>query len=816
MSLQVLRFQRELLEAALRLASGATIDDLFHSIAPVALDIFALRRLSLQTNGGIRREIGGAAALANAAHSRIFSVVADGRDLGAIEVETVCAEANTTLVGAIQQLAALFSVALARDENVQRAAVQGDEWRSLFDEHPAPLLVYALNSAEILAANSAFCERYGYDPDELPGRRFTEVCIPDAHYNEQDSEMSNPAVRCRHYKRDGTRLDVEVTTRYCLWMGRTACIALINDITSRTRIERRLVQSEQRLERVQEIGGVGIFEVDLRTGHRYWSKELRRQFGYGEDCDPPCTPNLDATFVHPNDRELVRGAYEQAVKERSTCRVDHRVVQPSGAVLWLQLQADFDYDERGDPIRAIGTTVDITDGKSAEAQLAFLAHYDPLTGLTNRSNAMARLQNLIQVARRKRLTPALLFIDIDHLKEVNDTMGHDAGDQVLIEVGRRIGDVLRENDCVARMGGDEFVVILADSTDSQNAQMVARRIASAVQKPMLIADQQIVLTCSIGIALFPTERIDVETLVSRADMAMYQSKRDGRNRISFYEDEMLRAMVQRFETETELRRALERNEFSLLYQPIVSISKGKVTGVEALIRWHHPSGIRLPVDFIGVAEESDVIGGIGAWVLREACLQGVRWLEVGLNLSMLVNVSRREIVDPGFGHRVIAILDETGFDPKMLQLELTETTLVNDLESVQTMLFSLRQAGIRIALDDFGTGFNSLTNLRYPVIDALKIDRSFISNISTSPSDMAIAGAVVSAGRSLGVCVVAEGVETEEQFETLRRLSCDEAQGYWFSEPIEAAALRDRKQEIESGVTREGEPHEARWEAGFA
>jgi EAL domain-containing protein (putative c-di-GMP-specific phosphodiesterase class I) len=274
-------------------------------------------------------------------------------------------------------------------------------------------------------------------------------------------------------------------------------------------------------------------------------------------------------------------------------------------------------------------------------------------------------------------------------------------------------------------------------------------------------------------------------------MAMYQAKRSGRNRACVYQDEMLHETVMRMELEADLRRALEQNEFFLAYQPIVSINSRALTGVEALIRWRHGGRVRPPGEFIGIAEESDLIQMIGDWALQEACRQAVVW-NMNEALPMSVNVSRRQLTDAQFVSRVLRIVDESGINPRALQLEVTETALVMDIEKTHQSLSALRAAGIRIAIDDFGTGYNSLANLRYSVIDALKIDRSFISDIAASASDIAIAGAVVSAGRSLGVRVVAEGVETEEHYNTLRSLGCNDAQGYWFSEPIEAALFEER------------------------
>ncbi|GAC1392704.1 MAG: hypothetical protein NVSMB31_11140 [Vulcanimicrobiaceae bacterium] len=541
--------------------------------------------------------------------------------------------------------------------------------------------------------------------------------------------------------------------------------------------------AERRLAMVESVGRVGVFEVDFATGERFWSAELRRQFGIGPEAAVRLR-EMCFDYVHPDDREFVTAAYEEAARGDGLVRIDHRIVQPSGHTLWLHLQATIQFDAQGNQTGAVGTTVDITDRKDAETKLAYLAHYDPLTGLVNRASMLERLKQSIALAKRHMVPLSVLFIDIDGFKAINDTLGHDIGDALLIGVAERLSSAIRETDCVARIGGDEFIVLLTGSSGDGETELVAKRIGALLGQPFSVNGRSLFVTASIGISRYPDTGADVESLVTHADIAMYHAKRTGRNQVCSYDDEMCRTTSERLVIEHALHGALEREEFFLEYQPIVSMSDKRVIGAEALIRWQSPEGLRSPALFIPIAEESDVILAIGDWVLEEACRQAVVWRELGHPICMNVNVSYRQLVDIAFVDRVKDILERTGFEAHMLELELTETAWVADFRTTKMILVALHELGVRIAIDDFGTGYNSLANLRHCMIDTLKIDQSFIREMTTSPNDLAIAGAVIAAGKSMGMRVVAEGVESEAHDIMLQHMGCDDAQGYVFSRPL--------------------------------
>lgn len=436
--------------------------------------------------------------------------------------------------------------------------------------------------------------------------------------------------------------------------------------------------------------------------------------------------------------------------------------------------------------RGIGR--DITLQKQHEERIRHLAHHDGLTGLPNRLMFSQLLNRAIHAARRYDRQFALMFFDMDRFKIINDSLGHEAGDQLLADVAGRLSQEMRSSDVIARLGGDEFVILLEEITQIEQVTTVARKILATVSKPVRLSGQDCRVTGSIGICLYPQDGQDEQTLMKNADMAMYLAKEQGKNNFQFYSESIKASSLQRLTLETSLRLALERQEFFLEYQPKLDLNSGEITGVEALLRWQHPDlGIVMPAHFIGLAEETGLILGIGQWVIEEACRQNMAWQQEGLPpLCMAVNLSARQFADESLLKDIASALGKSGMDPALLELEITESMAMRNIDSAIRMLKAMKQMGVRIALDDFGTGYSSLSQIKRFPIDTLKVDRSFIHDLENNPEDRAITEAIIAMGRTLSLTIVAEGVETRAQENFLRQHACDESQGYLFSRPTSA------------------------------
>ena len=426
--------------------------------------------------------------------------------------------------------------------------------------------------------------------------------------------------------------------------------------------------------------------------------------------------------------------------------------------------------------------------QAARDQMDYTAQHDALTGLPNRLLLQDRLGQAIEVARRQERPLAVMFLDLDRFKYVNDSLGHAIGDLLLQSVARRLKGGLRHSDTISRQGGDEFVVLLPNIEHAEDAALSADKILAALTPPHRIGEHEFHISVSIGISIYPDDGQDTEILLKSADAAMYYAKENGRNAYKFFEPEMNARVVQRQSIETDLRRALERQEFVLHYQPVIHLLSGKTVGVEALIRWQHPErGILLPDEFVPIAEECGLILPIGRWVLREACSQAQAWIQAGFPaITVAINTSAFEFRGKNFVENIRAILAETGLAPHLLELEMTETVLMSDSASTNAVLNALVDIGIKLAIDDFGTGYSSLTYLRQYPVDALKIDQSFVRQMTSSTDSTSIVDAVINLGINLKKRTVAEGIETAEQHALLLALHCDEGQGYYFSPPVPA------------------------------
>jgi diguanylate cyclase (GGDEF)-like protein/PAS domain S-box-containing protein len=507
-----------------------------------------------------------------------------------------------------------------------------------------------------------------------------------------------------------------------------------------------------------------------------------------------------------------------------------RVVQhswPNGRRTWA-LNVAFPIQDGAGRIAGIwGTNKDITAAKLMEQELAaetqranemtaqatahakhieFLAYHDGLTGLPNRSLFSRLLNQSINEARRFNRELAVAYLDLDRFKHINDTLGHEAGDQLLKEVAARLKTCMRDSDTISRLGGDEFVVLLPELGDGQCAATAAQKILSAMAVPFTLIGHEFRVTTSIGISVYPQDGLDEQTLTKNADIAMYQAKEQGKNRFQFYSDTLNAQSLERLTLESSLRHALEHNDFRLHYQAKRDLGNGRITGVEALLRWEHPDlGTVAPMQFIPVAEEMGLIVPIGRWVMRTACAQNVAWQKQGLPpVSIAVNLTQRQFSDDHLLRDVKAVLKATGMAPQLLELEINERMLIHDVENTLRILTGLKSLGVRIAIDEFGTGYSSLATLQRFPLDTIKIDRSFIRDVTSTTQDADLANAIIAMGKSLSLTVVAQGVETREQVDFLNAHACDELQGFYFKKPLPADQFTELLMAQKTGITYTG------------
>lgn len=468
-----------------------------------------------------------------------------------------------------------------------------------------------------------------------------------------------------------------------------------------------------------------------------------------------------------------------------------RSYKKDGTMFWSDLYIAPVKDAAGELTHFVVSHYDITEMKRYEAELEFQTNQDTLTGLANRNLLRDRLNQEIAYAERYGHPVWVVFVDLDHFKFINDTLGHKAGDSLLKTVAERLQSAVRETDTVARLGGDEFVLVLPERSDENLAMRVIQRIKDSVVMPFTIEDYEFFITCSIGMAVYPTDGKDPETLMKHADIAMYRAKEIGRNNSQFYTPTMNERALERLHMEGDLRAALEQDQFELHYQPQVDLRSGKIIGVEALIRWNHPEhGMIAPSRFIALAEETGLIVPIGAWVIRTACAQNKAWQRAGHErLKIAVNLSARQFTQHDLVELIAFALAETKLDPQYLEIELTESMVMADVEHAIEILRKLNELGVQISIDDFGTGYSSLSYLKRFPIDVLKVDQSFVRDITINPDDAAIVASIISLAHSLRLQVIAEGVETAEQLDYLQGNDCDVIQGYHFSRPLPAEQL---------------------------
>ncbi|MBI3803246.1 MAG: EAL domain-containing protein [Nitrospirae bacterium] len=582
-------------------------------------------------------------------------------------------------------------------------------------------------------------------------------------------------------------------------------ISLAQNITERKRAEEALRESQRALATLMSnLPGMAYrcrYDPD-------WTMEFVSEGALDLTGHAPAdlTGNMKTSFaqlIHPDDLERVEGDKKTAVKEKHSFKLVYRMVDATKKEKWVWEQGIGIYAQSGALLALEGFIIDITDRKLSEERLQYLASHDSLTGLPNRTLFMDHLRLALMTSKRRQRLSAVLFLDLDRFKLINDTLGHGIGDLLLKAVAERLSTCLRRsdtvarlsnpNDTVARLGGDEFTLLLSDIAQAQDVPYVVQRILNLFMTPFFIEGHELFVTPSIGISLYPNDGDSAEKLLRNADTALYRAKEQGRNNYQFYLPEMNAKVSERLAMENNLRKALERDELLLHYQPQVDLNSGAIVGVEALVRWQQAeSGLISPAKFIPLAEETGLILPIGEWVLRTACAQNKAWQQAGLPpMRVAVNLSGQQFQQRNLIETVRRILIETGLGAEYLELELTESILMQKLEIITSVLLELNTMGIQISVDDFGTGYSSLSYLKRFPISKLKVDRSFVSDITTDPDDAAITTAIINMAHSLKLKVVAEGVETADQLAFLKSLKCDGMQGYFFSRPLPAKEITE-------------------------
>ena len=685
-------------------------------------------------------------------------------------------------------------------DRAQAEAALGESearFRRVFQESPDALVISGLDEATVQDVNRSMLRMTGLEREQLIG-------MPVAQLGLWGDAAQHPG-NARRIAEQGAFSDFDVTlatagggrvpvlasaTRVDI-DGRPAVITVAKDMRELRRAEAELRLSEQRFRDAFEYAPIGMLLVDpdgrLLQANRFICELL--------NTDRASLTGTDlAALLPPEEVDELRSGLERLSSgELPLLRTEGQMLRSDGIPVWTNRHAVLQRDARGEPLYYIVQVADLTEVKNSQAQMERLAFYDTLTELANRRLFNDRLEQAVKRATRSGIPAALLYLDLDQFKRVNDTLGHDSGDALLKEVARRLQSCVRQEDTVGRPGGDEFTVLLAEVRDARAAGTVAEHILEVLRAPVRVAGHDLVVTTSIGITLTPDDGREPNQLTKNADLAMYRAKERGRNNYQFYAEDMNTRAMERLTLESELREGLARDQFELYFQPKVHLASRQVVGAEVLIRWRHPErGLVMPGEFIAVAEETGVINDIGRWVVSETCRRGARLQALGVpHFKLAVNISARQFRDPELATSLAACLSAAELDASWLELEITETMLMADLDETRSVVEGLRALGVKIAIDDFGTGHSSLNYLKRLPIHGLKVDRTFVGDIPDSSDDKAITAAVIAMAHELNLEVVAEGVETEAQLAFLSDHGCEFGQGFLFGAPQPFDVLAD-------------------------
>ena len=661
-------------------------------------------------------------------------------------------------------------------------------YRDVFVRNPQPMWIYDIETLRFLDVNDAACTAYGY-----PRTDFLRMTIVDIR-PPSDREIARRAVASiaaereattrlwRHSRADGHMFYVDLTSAELAFDGRSARIVLAIDATSRLAVSRALSESRAALAEAQELAHLGSFETDFVNGEMRWSTELFRIYGVDPALERPA---YLYEFDHEDDRSEIEAEIERARVERNPYTTEHRIRTRDGRERYVFERGRFFYDpETNEPRRVIGAVLDITERKTTEAQLRDLAQHDALTNLPNRLLLRERLEDAMARADARERSLGVFFVDLDRFKTINDTIAHAAGDHLLREVAARLQGTIAGIGTVARPGGDEFIIILDDVEDDIAGLSVGYELLAAIAAPLPHDGTTLIVTASIGLALYPRDGTTPDELLRSADTAMYAAKARGGNAVDIYSAHLHDRAVAERELERALREALDRDGIDVAYQPIIDARTGAVASFEALARWTENGRSISPVEFIPLAEETGLIVKLGTFVLDRACREAMRFTRAGFaDIAMCVNISTVQFRQANFANTVRTALAESGLEPHRLHLEITESAYLS-VDSGLRNISALEALGIALSIDDFGTGYSSLGYLKRLPVDSLKIDRSFVTDILTDTADQAIVRAIIAVAQNLGLAVVAEGVETEDQATFLQLLGCTQLQGFYFAHAL--------------------------------
>ena len=693
--------------------------------------------------------------------------------------------------------------AIARDITFRKRAEEQLKLQSAALEAAANAIVITDYEGKIVWVNRAFTTMTGYGKEEVLSKNLRLLKSgeqPESYYAKLWSTISSGKVwkgEIVNRRKDGTAYTEEMTiTPVTRDAGNPAdryFIAIKQDITERKRAEEELYRAHQMLQTILNTIPQRVFWKDRNCTYMGCNRAFATDAGLNNPAE--IIGKSDFDLVWSETAEVYR-TDDKLVMEQGSAKLGYEEIQdrPDGGRVWLRTSKLPLSDREGNVTGVIGTYEDITARKLAEERVQYLAYYDALTGLPNRTLLQDRLAKALAGAHRRKDKVAILFLDLDRFKDINDSLGHSVADLLLQEVAERLKTWAREQDTVARVGGDEFLIVLTGVKDVADAAVATERIVKVMTAEFVVQGHSLSIGCSVGISIFPEHGADGETLIKNADAAMYSAKENGRNRFQFFTEDMNAQVVERLTLENSLRLALDKKELFLVYQPQMDIATGRITGLEALLRWQHPDlGLVPPDKFIRIAENSGLIVPIGEWVVRTACRQARKWQDEGLPaVSVAVNVSAVQFRQEGFCGLVRKVLQETGLSPQYLELELTESLLLANADLMLPVIRELKAIGLTLAIDDFGTGYSNFTSLRQFRVSKLKIDRSFIRDVAVKPDDAAITTAIISMAKSLNLKVIAEGVEDEAQISFLREHQCDEIQGYYFSKPLAVDKVADK------------------------